>query len=267
MTASDSKTIRVLYEQFHVLRAETEKIEPETADRANRPGTGITVVIRWFNRLLEQAKTLLADDPALLASITGVQSVAEIQEYFESARHRIARQEVILGTNMVLQALGLLLIGSEAAASAVAVEREGLFLPGQHFDAMQLAWKLLSQAQRSIAIIDGYVDHRVLDLLKGKGGSVTVAILTRPTVASEIAVLASAFNKQYGQKGALSIRTSNVFHDRFLMIDDAELYHFGASLKDLGTRGSMFSRIEEVPVIDMLQKQFANAWDRANILV
>ena len=84
---------------------------------------------------------------------------------------------------------------------------------------------------------------------------------------SEIATLASAFNKQYGQKGALSIRTANDFHDRFLIIDESDLYHFGASLKDLGHRGSMFSRIEEPPVINILRKQFADAWENATIVV
>ena len=69
------------------------------------------------------------------------------------------------------------------------------------------------------------------------------------------------------KKGALSICTSNSFHDWFLMIDDAGLYHFGASLNDLGTRGSMFSRIEEPSVIQMLRKQFADAWEHANVVV
>src|SRR5258705_9354487 len=112
-------------------------------------------------------------------------------------------------------------------------------------------------------IVDGYINHRVLDLLKGKGDSVKVAILTRPTLPSEIAPLASAFNQQYGQQGALSIRTSHVFHDRFLIIDDRDVYHFGASLKDLVTRGSMFSRIEEPLVIEVLRQQLADVWKHA----
>jgi len=262
---SDPRAIRVLYEQFHVLRAEAEKIEPETAGRTG--STGITVVIRWFNRLLEQANALLDGDPALLTSIAAVQPIPEFRESFHAIYHRTAQQEIVLGTNMVLQALGLVLIGGGAVASAIAVEREGLFLTGQHFDAMQLAWKILSQAQRSILIVDGYIDHRVLDLLKGKGESVNVAILTKPTVPSEIAPLASAFNKQYGQKGVLSIRSSNVFHDRFVIVDDRDVYHFGASLKDLGTRGSMFSRIEEPLVIEVLRNQLADVWKDATVVV
>src|SRR5436309_1730712 len=101
---SDPRAIRVLYEQFHVLRAEAEKIEPETAGRAGSGGTGITVAIRWFNRLLEQANALLASDPALLASIASVQPITDFRESFHAVYHRTARQEIVLGTNMVLQA-------------------------------------------------------------------------------------------------------------------------------------------------------------------
>jgi hypothetical protein len=64
-----------------------------------------------------------------------------------------------------------------------------------------------------------------------------------------------------------SVGTSNAFHDRFLIIDDSDYYHFGASLKDAGTRGFMFSRIEEPPVIDMLRRSFEEEWLRAQAVV
>ena len=266
MTAADSRRVRVLYEQFHVLRAEAEKIDLDMFEKPGSLHVGASVVAGWFNRLLEQAKALLADDSALAASIAAVQPLADVRVNFHAVSHKIAREEIIVGTSMVLQALAPLLMGS-GGSPAISVEREGMFLPGRHFDAMQLAWKILSQAQSSIVIVDGYIDHKILELLKGKGESVRVSILTKPTLPGEIAPLASAFNRQYGQAGALAIRTSTDFHDRFVIIDDSDLYHFGASLKDLGTRGSMFSRIEEPAVTDMLRRQFAEAWEHGKIIV
>ncbi|MDE3034392.1 MAG: hypothetical protein KGJ14_00345, partial [Nitrospirota bacterium] len=81
-------------------------------------------------------------------------------------------------------------------------------------------------------------------------------------ISDSFRTLAIAFNKPYGM---LSVRTSDVFHDRFVIIDDRDFYHFGASIKDLGRRGFMFSRIEETLVVDELRKQWTNEWKKAKV--
>jgi hypothetical protein len=88
----------------------------------------------------------------------------------------------------------------------------------------------------------------------------------KPPVRPNVATLATAFNQQYGKQGALSIRASHAFHDRFLVVDDSEFYHFGASLKDLGARGFMFSKIEESSVVALLRKSINDDWTKAAIV-
>jgi hypothetical protein len=78
--------------------------------------------------------------------------------------------------------------------------------------------------------------------------------------ANLLKTAAEAFNRQYG---GLETRMSRAFHDRFVFVDETDFYHFGASLKDLGNRGCMFSRIEEQDVIDALQSKWTQEWAKA----
>lgn len=143
------------------------------------------------------------------------------------------------------------------------VTREGGFFAGQYFDALRHVTEILSHAQRSIVIIDGYINEDVLKLLTPKGPEVEVNILTKD-VSPALSTAATAFNKQYGK---LSIRTSQAFHDRFVIVDARDFYHFGASIKDLGHRGFMFSRLEEPEVIDALRTKWAEEWAKATVAV
>lgn len=141
--------------------------------------------------------------------------------------------------------------------------REGVFFAGQYFDALQLVRDILSNAQQSIVIIDSYISEDVLKLVSSKDSSVTVEILTKQ-VKSALKIAANAFNRQYG---GLSIRASEAFHDRFVIVDDQDFYHFGHSIKDLGRSGFMFSRIEEPEVINALRVKWNQEWNRANVIV
>jgi hypothetical protein len=151
----------------------------------------------------------------------------------------------------------------KVSVPSMKVTREGVFFSGQYFDALLRVRDILAQAKKSIVIIDGYVNEDVLNLVSGKDKSVGVNILTK-NVSVALNTAANAFNKQYG---GLSIRTSSVFHDRFVIIDDRDFYHFGASIKDLGNRGFMFSLIEESFVIDALRAQFNQEWAKATVVL
>lgn len=146
---------------------------------------------------------------------------------------------------------------------AMTVTREGVFFAGQYFDAIQRLKDILAQAKNTIVIIDGYINDDVLNLVSAKNPGVAVNILTKQ-VSAALKIAAGAFNKQYGN---LSIRTSSAFHDRFVITDDTDFYHFGASIKDLGNRGFMFSLIEEPTVIAALQGQWNQEWARAIVAV
>lgn len=154
----------------------------------------------------------------------------------------------------------------ESAKMSLRVTKEGLFFAGQYFDAFQVVKEILLSAQQSIIIIDRYINDDILKLLTSKPPQVEVNIITKSTSPALIAEV-TAFNKQYGKPGKLSIRTSDVFHDRFVIVDDRDFYHFGASIKDLGHRSFMFSRIEEPEVVEGLRKKWIQEWQNAMVAI
>ncbi len=145
-----------------------------------------------------------------------------------------------------------------ADAYPVTVDREGVFLAGQPFDAMRAISKIVQTATKSILIVDGYVGETTLDVCSAKSKGVILSVLTgsKSTTAS-MKAHAQAFIKQHGE---LEIRSSSKFHDRFIVVDDVDLYHLGASIKDAGGRGCMFSRIEEPIAITTLLAAFHAEW-------
>jgi oligoribonuclease (3'-5' exoribonuclease) len=107
-----------------------------------------------------------------------------------------------------------------------------LFFDGQIYDAFSLLIELIQKAEQEIILIDGYVDVSTLNLLAKKNSGVAVTIYTfkkTKLTAQDVAV----FNAQYPQ---LNVKYTNVFHDRFLILDGKTVYHIGASLKDAGKK-------------------------------
>ena len=185
-----------------------------------------------------------------------------------AAYHINAKHELIFAIDALLAAIGPRILATTGAPSNVSIEREGLFVAGQHFDALLAATRLLEAAQARIVLVDGYIGPNVLELMKAKADNAAVDIITKAaSLPGNILPLAMAFNEQYGRTGRLSIRTSDTFHDRFLLVDGVEFYHFGASIKNLGARGFMFSKIEEPAVIAQLRKTIAAEWETATAVV
>jgi hypothetical protein len=161
--------------------------------------------------------------------------------------------------------LTLLDAGTRADKTLLQLDREGVFFAGEVFDALRHIDGLIRQAQRRILIVDGYAGESVLALLAAKKPGVTVEIMMKPSQATAtFKTHGEAFNAQYQ---GLAVRTSEAFHDRFVIIDDNDVYHFGASLKDAGRKGFMFSRLEEPSVLDELRKRIAAEWQKANVLL
>ena len=107
-----------------------------------------------------------------------------------------------------------------------------LFFDGQIYDAFSLLIELIQKAEQEIILVDGYVDVSTLNVLAKKKSGVAVTIYTFPKTkltAQDVA----AFNAQYPQ---LDVKYTNVFHDRFLILDGKIVYHIGASLKDAGKK-------------------------------
>lgn len=118
--------------------------------------------------------------------------------------------------------------------------KQGIFFDGQIFDAHKFVSDIIRSAERSIILIDNFVDESTLTLFSKKGEGVDLKIITK-TVSKELELDARKFNEQFGGLKVVHYAKS---HDRFLIIDDSTVYHLGASLKDLGKKWFAFSKME-----------------------
>ena len=109
---------------------------------------------------------------------------------------------------------------------------EGIFYNGQIFDAYKFATDLVKSARRSIVLIDNYVDETVLLMLSKRSVGVSATIYTQ-RITQQLQLDLDRHNSQYPP---IDIRTYRDSHDRFLIVDETDVYHIGASLKDLGKK-------------------------------
>lgn len=124
-----------------------------------------------------------------------------------------------------------------------------IFFKGQIWDSYSLIVDIIKKANSKITIIDNYVDDNILKMLSKKKNNVEVVILT--SEKSNILKLdIQKFNKEYP---TLKIAKTNKFHDRFIILDNKELYHLGASIKDLGKKCFGINRIEDKKILEQIQ--------------
>ena len=116
---------------------------------------------------------------------------------------------------------------------------EGIFYDGQIFDAYAFATNLIRSAKKSIVLIDNYVDESVLLMLSKRGEAVGADIYTQ-SISRQLQLDLERHNSQYPPIGIHTCRRS---HDRFLIVDNSDVYHIGASLKDLGKKMFAFSKM------------------------
>ena len=124
-----------------------------------------------------------------------------------------------------------------------------LFFDGEIYDAYSLLVDIISKASKEIIIIDNYVDKVTLDILSKKKVNVVVLLITDDKKSQLTKTDINKFNSEYP---LLQIKYTNTFHDRFIIIDDKELYHLGASLKDLGKKVFAISKIEDKEYLNNL---------------
>ena len=119
--------------------------------------------------------------------------------------------------------------------------KQGVFFNGQIFDAYKFVSGLVRKANKSIFLIDNYIDETVLHLFSKKKKNVKVTIFTSK-ITKAIELDSKKFNAQYP---TVELKKFTKAHDRFLIIDDKDVYHFGASLKDLGKKWFAFSKLNK----------------------
>ena len=117
---------------------------------------------------------------------------------------------------------------------------EGIFYDGQIFDAYKFATDLIRSAKMSILLVDNYVDESVLLMLSKRGGGVKADIYTQK-INEQFRLDLERHNSQYPP---IEVHIYKQSHDRFLIIDEMEVFHIGASLKDLGRKMFAFSKLD-----------------------
>jgi hypothetical protein len=121
-----------------------------------------------------------------------------------------------------------------------ALPNQGVFFEGQVFDAYVFAAEIVKRAKHDIILIDNYVDETVLTLLAKRNSEVTATIFTK-SISRQVQL---DLDRHHGQYPPIVAKAFAHSHDRFLIIDQKELYHLGASLKDLGKKWFAFSRMD-----------------------
>ena len=129
---------------------------------------------------------------------------------------------------------------------------EGIFYDGQIFDAYRFVSDLIRKAKTSVVLIDNYIDDTVLSLLDKRREGVKAIVYTK-SVNEQLQLDIKRHNEQYA---AIEVRQFNKAHDRFLLIDD-EVYHVGASIKDLGKKWFAFTLMHDIKALELVEKMQA----------
>ena len=196
---------------------------------------------------------------AVLNSKTAVAvSVAIMDAFVKMRRFQVANREMLCRIDMLERRQ----LTTDAKIDEVLdrlnqgeVPSQGVFFDGQLWDARSLAEKLIGRAKKTILLIDNWIGPGTLDVLAKKRVGVAVDVVTsehRDCRGTPRQTLASSdiadFNAQYP---SVAVRYNEHFHDRFLILDDKELYLIGASLKDLGKKCFAFTRLDSASIPDI----------------
>lgn len=128
-------------------------------------------------------------------------------------------------------------------------QKQHIFYNGQIFDAYLFVSDIIKSAKKSIKLIDNYIDESVLILFTKRDAKCRVTIYTK-TISKQLELDLKKYNEQYP---TIAIKKFDLSHDRFLIVDEKEVYHFGASLKDLGKKWFAVSKMD-INSFEMMEK-------------
>ncbi len=208
----------------------------------------------------EQGVSMLS---GVLRSKTAIETSIQIMDAFVSMRKFIANNGMIFQRLDKIEQKQLItdtkLDKVFAAIEAKEIKpKQGIFFDGQIFDAYVFIADLIRQAQQSIVLIDNYIDESVLTMFAKRNTDCTATIYTK-TISKQLQLDLQKHNKQYPP---IEIKIFKNSHDRFLILDDKEIYHIGASLKDLGKKWFAFSKFAKgaLEVLERLENEWIIYW-------
>jgi len=239
---------------FQITKTEWENLKSQIATTENENGLQSQIATAKRRTLpyvfTEQGVSMLS---AILNSETAISVSIQIMDAFVKMRHILLENSLI---NHRLYKVELKQLESDqkfeqvfkALESKDVIPNQGVFFDGQVFDAYELTSKIIRSAKKSIVLIDNYMNENTLTHLTKKNEGVTVLLLTK-TVSKQLTLDVQHANKQYG---GFELKSFAKSHDRFLIIDGKEVYHLGASLKDLGKKWFAFSKMDKDSVKNII---------------
>ena len=195
--------------------------------------------------------TILKSDRAIKASIEIMKAFVAMRRYIASNIHIFQEIDAIRKHQYLAdQRIDELFSKMEQTALP---PKYGLFFDGQVFDAYVFVADLIKSANRSIRLVDNYLDESVLLMLSKRNEAVGATIFTEK-ITPQLKLDLRKHNAQYPP---VNIKRIEKVHDRFLLIDDKRLYHFGASFKDLGKKLFVVTLIEEPALVSAVGKMLS----------
>lgn len=194
---------------------------------------------------------LLRSQTALRVSIQIMRAFVEMRQFFQNNAQLFDRLNLIEKRQISFESIAdknFEKIFSALEKNSVD-PKQGIFYNGQIYDAYIFAGELIRKAKKSLILIDNYIDDSVLTLFTKRASCVSAVFFTK-SISKSLALDLKKHNEQYAP---IQIHQLNDSHDRFLIIDETEIYHIGASLKDLGKKWFAFSHFEK-GAIQMLEK-------------
>lgn len=143
------------------------------------------------------------------------------------------------------------------------ISDEGLYFKGQYYDAIFKLNNLIAKAKTEIKLVDNYINVDLINFLSSIPSTVDLKIISTSNNISQIRLTLVGFQRQLNN---IQIRENNSYHDRFLIIDNTDFFHFGASLKDLGNKTFMFSKINQTSIQNAITLDFDNNWQNGTVL-
>lgn len=189
---------------------------------------------------------------SVLRSQTAIEMNIRIMRTFTAMRHFVANNEMVFQriSNLEYRQIEMDKRIDEVLEKLEPNQtQQGIFFDGQVFDAYHFVSNLIRKASNTIILIDNYIDDSVLTLLDKRKLNVSATIYTQK-ISEQLKLDIKRHNEQYSE---ISVKCFSKSHDRFLIIDE-ELYHIGASIKDLGKKWFAFTLMKDILPDEILQK-------------
>jgi len=219
------------------------KSELRTSGRGGRR----TIPFAFTEQGVAMLSAVLKSDVAIDISVKIIKAFVTMRRFITFNSEIFRRLDILelrmMKTDMKVESV------LNALESGEVRPKQGIFFDGQVFDAHIFVSDLFRSADKSIVIIDNYLDDSVLTHLAKRKKNVVVTLLTR-NISKLLAQDVMKCNEQYPP---IEIREFSNAHDRFIIIDNETVYHFGASLKDLGKKWFAFSKMD-IGAANMLAK-------------